>query len=180
MQTDSLMVNTSGMQTDSLIMNTSGMQTESLMVNTSGMQTDSLIVNTSGMQIDSNLFMNTSDMQPDRPSLLVNTGMQTESNLCVGQRVVSCSNFTVSEEHLKIVYPFLNTTNTGQADSNIIGTLDDIIVDNQPRYLMLRESIRCRAASTIEYYVSWHHTAKKMPKLPILGCVLTCVLTLIF
>ena len=147
MQTDSLMVNTSGMQTDSLMVNTSGMQTDNLFVNTSDMQTDSLIVNTSGMQTH---------------SLLVNTGMQTESNLCVGQRVVSCPNFTVSEEHLKNVYPFLNTTNTGQADSNIIGTLDDIIVDNQPsRYFMLRQSIRCRAANTIEYYVSWHPIAKQ-------------------
>ena len=161
MQTESLMVNTSGMQTDSLMVNTSGMQTDNLFVNISDMQTDSLIVNTSGMQTD-NLFMDTSDMQPDRPSLLVNTGMQTESNLCVGQRVVSCPNFTVSEEHLNIIYPFLNTTNTGQADSNIIGTLDDIIVDNQPsRYFMLRQSIRCRAANTIEYYVSWYPTAKQ-------------------
>ena len=56
----------------------------------------------------------------------------------------------------------MNTTNTGQADSNIIGTLDDIIVDNQPsRYFMLRQSIRCRAANTIEYYVSWHPIAKQ-------------------
>ena len=122
-----------------------GMQTDSLMVNTSGMQTESLIVNTSDMQTHS----------------LVNTGMQTDSNLCVGQRV-SCSNFTVSEEHLKIVYPFLNTTNTGQADSNIIGTLDDIIVDNQPsRYFMLRQSIRCRATNYIDDYLSWHPIAKQ-------------------
>ena len=92
-------------------------------------------------------------------SLMVNTGMQTDSNLCVGQRV-SSSNFTVSEEHLKIVYPFLNTSHTGQADN--MGTLDDMILDNQPRYLMLRESIRCRATSTIEY-VSWYHTLKKSP-----------------
>ena len=110
------------------------------------MQTDSLMVNTSGMQTD---------------SLMVNTGMQTDSSLCVGQGV-SCSNYIVSEEHLKIVYPFLNITNTGQPDSNIIGTLDDIIVDNQPsRYFMLRQSIRCRAANTIDYYLSWHPIAKQ-------------------
>ena len=88
--------------------------------------------------------------------------MQTDSRLCVDQGV-SCSNSIVTEEHLKFVYPSFYT-HTGQAD-NIIGTMDDIILDNQPRYVMLRESIRCRAAATIEYYVSWHHTAKKMPKL---------------
>ena len=94
-------------------------------------------------------------MQTD--SLMVNTGMQTDSRLCVDQGV-SCSNSTVTEEHLKFVYPSFYT-HTGQAD-NIIGTMDDIILDNQPRYVMLRESIRCRAAATIEY-ASWHHTVKK-------------------
>ena len=61
-------------------------------------------------------------------------------------------------DDLKIVYPSLNT-HTGQAD-NIIGTLDDMILDNQPKYLMLRESIRSRAKATIKH-ASWHHTSKK-------------------
>ena len=71
--------------------------------------------------------------------------MQTDSRLCVfkgscSNQGVSCSNSIVTEEHMKIIYPSFYT-HTGQAD-NIIGTMDDIILDNQPRYLILRESIR--------------------------------------
>ena len=47
-----------------------------------------------------------------------------------------------------------------QAD-NIIGTLDDIIIDNQPKYLMLRESVRSRAKATIEFE-SWQHPSEKV------------------
>ena len=73
--------------------------------------------------------------------VLKNTGVQTDSRLFF--------------DDLKIVYPSLNT-HTGQAD-NIIGTLDDMILDNQPKYLMLRESIRCRVAATNEYYYeNWY------------------------
>ena len=52
-----------------------------------------------------------------------------------------------------------------QAD-NIIGTLDDIIIDNQPKYLMLRESVRSRAKATIEFE-SWQHPSKKQPKVTV-------------
>ena len=78
-------------------------------------------------------------------NILKNTGVQTDSRLFFN--------------NLKIIYPSLNA-HTGQAD--IIGTLDDMILDNQPKYLMLRESIRCRVAATIEYYYyKWYYSIRQ-------------------
>ena len=93
----------------------------------------------------------------------INTGVQTDKNNCVDQGV-TCLNPTVTGEHLRFLYPSLYARKA-QAD-NIIGTLDDIIIDNQPKYLMLRESVRSRARATIEYE-SWHHPSKKQPKVTV-------------
>ena len=83
----------------------------------------------------------------------MNTGAQTDKNMCVDQGV-TCLNPTVTGEHLRFLYPSLYQRNA-QAD-NIIGTLDDIIIDNQPKYLMLRESVRSRAKTTIEFESCQH------------------------
>ena len=89
----------------------------------------------------------------------MDTGAQTDSNMCVDQGV-TCINPTVTGEHLKFLYPTLYKRK-GQPDTIIIGTLDDMILDsNQTKYLMLRESIRSRAKATIKH-ASWHHTSKK-------------------